>query len=164
MKYSAIHPYPCTPRQLVDVLDDPELEQRLATITNMSREVLELSTTATTRRKRVRCRPNREIPGFVKRAIGEHGLQYDEINDTDLDTCTVRWHVELPVLNDRVTIGGITHITATEGGCQRAMQGEFSVHVRLIGSRIEAITVPDIQKSYEAAAQEILRFVREKHG
>lgn len=164
MKYSATHDYPCTPRQLVDILDDPELEQRLAVITNMSREILELTTTDKLRRKRVRCRPNREIPSFVRRAIGDQGLQYEEINETDLETFVVKWHVELPMMNDRVTIGGITRITETPTGCRRAMEGEFSVHVRLVGSRIEKITVPDIQRSYEAAAQEIGRFVAERHG
>lgn len=163
MKLSLSHVFPCTPLEFFDLLDDPELDAVQARESNMTRELIERRTNPDgTRFKKVKCRPNRTLPAFLKPFIGAEGLVYFQVQEADPARGTLRWSVETPALGERMKIGGTTKVEAHPDGCRRTIDGEVTVDVRFVGGKIEEFLAEDVRKSYEKTAVAMAAFIRSK--
>lgn len=162
-RLSITHLFPCTPEEFFRFFDDPALEELQSRESNMRREVIELRQRPDgTRTKRVRCRPDRQLPAFVKPLVGPEGLVYIQAAELDPAKGTIRWSVEVPAFGERMKVGGLTRIEPHPQGCARIIEGEVTVGVRLIGGQIERFVADDVQKSYDRTAKAMAAFIAER--
>ncbi len=161
MRIAATHVFSVPARVLMDVMDEDALEDRLAEASGMQREVIEMYEKDGIRHKRVRCRPKRNVPSFMKALVGGRQLEYDELNRTDLEGGVIEWWVEPPVFPERLVVKGITRVTEHPDGSQRVLEGEVGVKVRLLGGRIEKLICDDFHKSYDVAADRLRAYIRD---
>ncbi len=159
MKLHITHTFSTTPAAYFDMLLDPAFDEMISRESSMTREVIELRDEGGVRFKRVRCRPQRDLPGPLKQVLGGKGLEYDQVNTLRPADGRIDWTVEVPAFPDRVQIGGVTHIRPHAEGCERELDGEVRVNVRLVGGRIERALVDDITKSYDKAAEAVRRWI-----
>lgn len=159
-KLSLTHLFPCTPAELFDLLDDPALDEVQSREANMQREVVERRVeTDGTRFKRVRCRPNRTLPGFLAPLVGPEGLVYFQVTRADAAAGLIRWSVEAPAMGERLEVGGTTRIEPHAEGCRRTIEGQVTVKVRLLGGQIERFVADEVQKSYDRTARAMAAFI-----
>ncbi len=159
-KLSLTHLFPCTPAELFDLLDDPALDEVQSREANMQREVVERRVEADgTRFKRVRCRPNRTLPGFLAPLVGPEGLVYFQLTRADPAAGLIRWSVEAPAMGERLEVGGTTRIEPYADGCRRTIEGQVTVKVRLLGGQIERFVADEVQKSYDRTARAMAAFI-----
>lgn len=163
MRLSLTHVFPCTPLEFFDYLDDPELDAVQARESNMTRELVERRTNPDgTRFKKVRCKPNRTVPGFLRPFIGADGLVYFQVQEADPAKGLLRWSVETPAFGERMKVGGTTKVEPHPDGCRRTIDGEVTIDVRFVGGKIEAFIAEDVKKSYEKTAKAMADFIRSK--
>ena len=159
-KLSLSHVFPCTPAELFDLLDDPAFEELQARESNMERVIVEKRTNPDgTRFKKVRCRPNRAVPAFLKPLLGADGLVYFQTAETDLTKRVLRWTVDVPAFGERMKVSGATRVEPHAGGCERTIEGEVTVNVRFVGGQIERYVAEDVQKSYDKTARAMVTFI-----
>lgn len=159
-KLALSHVFPCSPAELLDLLDDPAMEEVQSREANLQRDVVERRVEPDgTRFKRVRCRPNRTLPGFLAPFVGPEGLVYFQVMRADPAQRLIRWSVESPALGDRLEVGGTTRFEPHPEGCRRVIDGQVTVKVRLIGGQIERFVADEVQKSYDRTARAMAAFV-----
>jgi hypothetical protein len=164
-KLSLTHVFPCTPAELFDLLDDPALEELQGRESNMERVVVERRTNPDgTRFKRVRCRPNRALPGFLRPLIGAEGLVFFQTAEADPARSLLRWSVEVPAFGQRMKVAGTTRVAPHPAGCERTIEGAVTVDVRLVGGQIERFVAEDVQKSYEKTARAMAAFIADRRA
>lgn len=160
MKLSLTHVFPCQPGELFDLLEDPELEAILAREGNLQREVVERRESPDgTRFRRVKCRPNRSVPAFLKPFVGSEGIVYFQVSEGQPASGLLRWRVEVPALGERMQVRGTTRVEPHPGGCRRIIEGEVTVAIRLVGGAIEKYVAEELHKSYDKAALGVASFM-----
>lgn len=160
MKLTLSHSFPCTPLEFFDLLDDPAFEALQSRESDMQRDIIEQRTAPDgTRYKKVRCRPNRSVPGFIKPLLGPEGIVYFQVNEAHPAQGLLRWSVVVPAFGERMQVQGTTRIVPEGSGCRRIIEGEVTVNVRFIGGQIERFVAEDVQKSYEKTARAIAAFI-----
>lgn len=163
MRIAFSHLFPCTPGEFFQLLDDPALEELQCRVGDMRREVVEQRENPDgSRYRKIRCRPNRQLPGFLKPFLGPDGVVYDQVNEWDARTGLLRWRVEVPAFGERMQVAGTTRLEAHPQGCQRTIEGDVTVKVRLIGGQIEKFVADDLQKSYDKTARAIAEFMAQR--
>lgn len=159
-KLALSHVFPCTPAELLDLLDDPALEEVQSREANMQREIVERRVEPDgTRFKRVRCRPNRSLPAVVAPLVGPEGLVYFQVTRADPAKGLIRWSVEAPALGERLEVVGTTRFEPHPEGCRRIIEGQVTVKVRLVGGQIERFVADEVQKSYDRTARAMAAFI-----
>ncbi len=93
-----------------------------------------------------------ELPGLVAKALGSKHLTYTQTNRMDYTTSRLDWTVELPVLQDRVSVAG----------CRRVVDGEITVKMRVVGSQIEKAVVAEFEKSMGRAVDIARQLIAER--
>ena len=160
MKIALSHLFPCTPLEFFDLLDDPAFEALQSRESDMQRDIVEQRTSPDgTRYKKVRCKPNRSVPGFIKPLLGPEGIVYFQVNEATPAQGLLRWSVEVPAFGERMQVKGTTRILPEGTGCRRIIEGDVTVNVRFIGGQIEKFVAEDVQKSYEKTARAIAAFI-----
>ncbi len=159
-KLSLSHVFPCTPLELFDLLDDPALDEVQSREANLQREVVERRIEPDGAQfKRVRCRPNRALPGFLAPFVGPEGLVYFQVTRAEPAKGLIRWSVEAPAMGERMEVAGTTRIEPHPDGCRRTIEGQVTVRVRLLGGQIERFVADEVQKSYDRTARAITAFI-----
>lgn len=159
-KITLSHVFPCTPVELLDLLDDPAFEAVQSREANMQRDVVERRAEPDgTRFKRVRCRPNRTLPGFLTPFVGPEGLVYFQVTRADPAQGLIRWSVEVPAMGERMAVAGTTRLEPHPEGCRRVIDGQVTVKVRLLGGQIERFVADEVQKSYDRTARAMAAFI-----
>jgi len=160
MKFKLTHVFPCTPAEFFALLDDPDFEAMQSEVSNVQRTRLELIERPDgTKRKVVRCKPDRDVPRVLKAFVGPDGIVYHQINETDAANGKLVWSIEIQGLSDRVSVGGDTSVVAHPDGCERTMAGEVTVNVRFVGGKIEQYVGDQIKSGYDKTARAIKKFI-----
>lgn len=163
MKLALTHLFPCTPAEFFQLLEDPELEALQCRVGDMRRDVVEQRQNPDgSRYRRIRCRPNRQLPVFLKPFLGPDGIVYDQVNEWDPRTNLLRWRVEVPAFGERMQVAGTTRLEPHPSGCKRTIEGEVTVKVRLVGGQIEKFVGEDLQKSYDKTARAIAEWMAQR--
>lgn len=145
------------------IFESKEFEARLEEATDLVCEVLGETTEGSVQVKHLRFTSKRELPAMVARALGSKNLTYEQVNRYDAARSELAWSVQLPVMADRVSVGGVTRITPAPGGAKRVVDGEISVRVRLVGSQIEKVVVAEFERSM-ARAVDLARAIHAEQG
>lgn len=154
---------PVDPATAWQIFESPEFEQRLEAQTNLKCEVLEARQDGPDKTfRRLRYTSGTELPKMVGKALGAKHLTYEQHNHFDRSTGTMKWTVLLPVLGDRVSVGGTTTIVTHPDGCQRTVDGDISVKMRLIGGQVEKAVVSEFEKSMGRAVDIVRDIIRER--
>lgn len=98
--------------------------------------------------RRVRMIPAIELPGPIRKIVGDKEISYDEVSVFDPKNHSVRYQIE-SAAQDRVSVGGEIRFTAeSSGGVRRVIDGEIIVKVFGLGTVIERFIESETQKSY----------------
>jgi hypothetical protein len=152
MKLSIRNTFPCDPATLWAIFDDPEFDRRLEDQSGVKRELIGTRAEGPVQVRTLRCMSKKELPGFMATALGSKHLSYDQVSRFYADRNELHWEVIPTLMKDRVTARGVTRVIPGNGECERVIEGTIEVRVPLVGGRIEAKLLEEIQASYERAA------------
>lgn len=111
--------------------------------------------------RRVRMIPAIELPGPIRKLVGDKEISYDEVSVFDPAAHSVQYHIE-SAAQDRVSVGGhIRFIEAPGGGVRRVIDGEIQVKVFGLGSVIERFIEAETQKGYARISDFMQRWLVE---
>jgi len=155
MKLNIRHAFACSPAELLALLDDDAFNQRLLDAAGLDSTVLQNDVIDGVLHRRVRCLGREPLPGFMGKALGVERMDYEQRSWTQVSDGAQRWEVHPAFGGGKVQTSGTTRVVATGAGCERVIEGDCTVKVRLIGRKIEGVIVAGTEKSYEAAAATI---------
>lgn len=153
MRIAITHTFPCTPEEYWASFDDPELSDKLASLSKMTSELIEERQEGNVTIRRARLQSGVELPTAASSVLGMTTLSYEQTTRIDPDRGVIDWEVIPPVMRDRFTGKGTYVVTPTDDGCERLLEGEISVRVPMFGKRIEKMVVDLLQKAYTAGAK-----------
>lgn len=114
------------------------------------------------RQKDVRQVPNADIPGFLKKLVGD-GVSYVERGRFDGATKHWVFTVETSPMGDKVKIGGDFWCEPRgDGRCERISEMTFDVKVFGIGGKVEDFIKDQTADSYRKTAAFMARYLKEK--
>jgi len=102
---------------------------------------------------KVRIVPKRDLPGFLKKIVGGD-LGYTETSALDKAKNVIDVTIEPTLMRERTKIKARYTLTpAGEGRLRRTFEGDIDVDLPLVGRKVEAAVLEDLEKSYNVAAQ-----------
>lgn len=112
--------------------------------------------------KEVRQVPKADIPGFLKKLVGD-GVSYVERGRFDGATRHWNFTVETSAMADKVKIGGDFWCEPRgENRCERISEMTFEVKVFGIGGKVEEFIAEQTADSYRKTAAFMARYLKEK--
>jgi hypothetical protein len=144
-----------------ETFDSPEFHRRLAAETGMERTVLEEREENGIHIKKTRVKRNRDLPRIAAKALGTKQLIYVQTNRFDPARNRLVWNVEVPAMGDRFTVSGVTSLTPTATGCDRLLEGDVTVRVRIIGRAVEKAVGGEFQKTAARAVDIVKAILQE---
>lgn len=116
-------------------------------------EVLERTETDAELVRVVRVTPARELPGFIRKLTGA-SLSYTETSRLDRAAQIATTEVVPATLSGRIEMGGTHRLEAVDADrFRRVFEGRIDARVPLVGRRIEAAVLADMEASYAAGAR-----------
>lgn len=152
---------PVDPPRAWALFESDAFRQRLKARANVHSEVVSTRTEGPIEIRRMKFRSGNELPAVVQKLLGATHLAYDQENRLDAAASTLSWTVSLPVLSDRVKVGGTTSIHPHPEGCRRVVDGVVEVKVALVGGQIEKAVVAEFEKSMARAVEIVREMIRE---
>ena len=134
-------------------LESDAFRERLQARANVRVDLLSERTEGRVTIRQLRYVSGNELPSIAAKILGSKQLTYEQTNRLDLERSRLEWTVKLPVAGDRVSVRGVTTITATPTGCHRVVEGQITVAIPLVGGRIEAAVVAEFEKSMGRAVE-----------
>jgi hypothetical protein len=102
---------------------------------------------------KLRIMPTRDLPEVVKKIV-KGDLGYVETSTLDLDTNIIHVKIEPTLFTDRTTFRAEYRITPLgPGRLRRTFEGDIHVDWPLVGRKIEAFILSDVERSYETVAR-----------
>lgn len=147
-----------------EIFESDEFGQRLEQATDLVCTVLSESTDGPLKKRKLKYVSKRELPTMVGKALGSKNLTYEQHNTFDPAKSELRWEVFLPVMQDRVTVNGVTTIKEAPGGSRRVVDGTIEVRVRLVGGQIEKAVVAEFERSMQRAVDLARQIHAESQG
>ncbi len=149
MKLDIRHTFPCTVESWWASFWDEDLDAAVANGAAMHRDVLSAhDETGGVKVRRYRFATTRELPSAMKRALGSDTLAYEQTTRIDPSRNVIHWEVHPSVLADKVKAAGTLSVRAVGNSTERAITGEVTVRIPLIGSTIEGRIADAIAQSY----------------
>ena len=163
MRLQYSHTFEADAATVYSILQDPEYEVRLKERTGVDRQFISEEVDGEERTVRRQIVTQREVPKPMRKAAGMDRVQYEQISVYNDAERVLKWRVVLPGgLGNRATIQGTTTLVDTDGGCERAMVGEISIRIPLVGGKMEKKLAEGIGESYAGAAEIIAEMVAER--
>lgn len=157
MQIRISHRFPVPPRTYWDGTREPELDEKIASASDVDVTVLERRRDGPRGHDELRVSPRKELPALAQRALGTSRFSYVQVVDSDDDTMTTAWKVLSEVIPDKVSCTGTSRVVATDEGCERIIEGEIKVSVPFVGGAIEKVVLEQLERSYDRAAEVIRR-------
>ncbi len=164
MKLSVRHEFPCTVAEFWTAFWDAELDRRIQRGAGLVRSLTTERTEGTTRFLKYRYTPDKTLPAAVAKVLGTDKLVYDQELTFDGATQHLRWKVIPLIMPEKIASEGTFSVVASPGGCTRTVDGVIEVRIPLIGGRIEAAILQEVEASYASAAAITRAFVQEQKG
>ena len=115
-------------------------------------ELVEHSDDGTVVTRVLRVAPARDLPGFIRKLTGA-SLSYTETSRLDRRTGVATTEVTPSTLASRVSVRGTHQVTPLpKGRLERVFSGVIEARVPLVGPRIEAAVLADMETSYARSA------------
>jgi hypothetical protein len=154
MKFSVDHDFPAAPEKVIDILCDPEFQQRLDLPDLGPPTIVDASAIGSARVLKLRYEFVGNLDPIARRILGSRKLTW--LQELRMDTASRRGTLTFAAEADpnRMRGNGAIVLTATPGGAHRHMDGELKVKVPLVGGTAEKKIVPGLIRrlDIEAAA------------
>ena len=111
-------------------------------------------------RRRVRMIPSVQLPGALKKLIGDHEINYDEVSIYDPKSHEVEFYID-SAARDRLEVKGIIRFLETASGVRRLIDCEADARVFGVGGLIERLIESEVKRSYETIAKVMQRYLDE---
>lgn len=116
------------------------------------RTMLDRSEDAQTVKWSIRIVPKRDLPGVIKKIVGGD-LGYTEISTLHKDENYIDVKVEPSLMKDKTKIRAKYTLTPIgDGRVRRTFEGDIDISLPLVGRKVEAVILEDMQRSYDIAA------------
>lgn len=141
------------PDAVFEVYFDPEHQaEQDRRVEVARREILEDVDEGATRRRVCRVFPRRQLPAVI-RPLLKGDLSYDEVIVWHKASHTIEFDIRPRLLDGKAQIRATYRLEpAGPGRVRRQYDGEVTVHVRLIGGRIEKAILEDLGRSLTLTA------------
>jgi hypothetical protein len=150
--FSIRHEFDASPGALWSTIACDGYYQEIYERANVDRELLERRDEGARRTVVARCTSRRKLPAFVERLLGGP-LGFTErltIFDGELRAEQI---VEPSLFRDRTDFRGELRVEALAGGrAARVFEGTLSVRLPVVGRRIERLTIRDMTRAQDLAA------------
>lgn len=101
----------------------------------------------------VRIMPKRDLPGVIKKVVGGD-LGYTEISTLYKDENWIDVRIEPSLMKERTKIKAkYTLEPIGDKRVRRTFEGDIHIDLPLVGKKVEAAILEDLQKSYDVAAR-----------
>ncbi len=159
MKLLVRHTFPCSLDVFWQMFWDEEYDRLVGEAAGVTREMLWDREEGDRRRWRMRFTPAQELPSLVAKAIGTPKLVYEQESLLDADR-RLHWEVFPAVVPDKVTAKGTMVARAAGAGIERVVEGEVTVRIPIVGSRIERAIHQSVLDSYERTYDVSMRWLK----
>ena len=117
------------------------------------RTVLDRSEDARTVKWSIRIVPKRDLPTVIKKIVGGD-LGYTEISTLHRDENWIDVKVVPSLMKERTTIKAkYTLVPVGDKKVRRTFEGDIHIDLPLVGKKVEAVILEDMQRSYDVAAK-----------
>jgi hypothetical protein len=157
------HTFPCTVEAFWTMFWDPAYDQALQAGTSVVRELIDEHDEGPIKVQQYRFTPAKQLPGPIARLAGSEKFTYEQTNRFDPATGVMQWKVVPSLMPDKITAEGTFQLREVPEGCERTVEGKIEVRVPLVGGRIEAAIISDVETGYEGAAEITRQWHRERH-
>lgn len=158
MKLSIRHAFECAPDRFWDMYWHESYLRQV--YEGARREVIALSDEDGITTRRVRFRPDRELPGPLVRLMRGSPLVYEEEIRWERAASRVSWEVVPNLPSGLFTAKGVFEVRPTATGCEQVIDGDIELRVRVIGRRVEKGVIREVTKSWARTAEIGRRWLR----
>jgi hypothetical protein len=151
MNFELRHAFEHSPERVWETLFSPDYEQAAASLSDITKEVVEEREEGVRSFRRTLCTSPRELPAMMRRAIGSDRLTYTLEEIRHNDTMTLQWRVIPTALGKKVRAEGSYRVIPALNGCERLVKGEVTVAIPLVGGKIERAIGGELKAGYETA-------------
>lgn len=151
MDYKIEHLFPCTADRFWSLMDEPEFVAASDRESDQTRQLLEDKPVPGGHDVRVRFIPNRTMPAAMASALGADRLSF--VQEQKWRDKVMTFRVIPDVAADRFQGSGKLEVLPRgPNECLRRVTGTIRISVPLVGGRMEAKIVEDLEASYERVA------------
>jgi hypothetical protein len=157
------HTFDCTPARFWEMYWSDSFDQLLMRDATVDREVLEERQENGQTVRRVRFTPHADLPAAAASIVGAKKLVYEQENRFDPAKGVLTWRVVPTILPGKLDAKGKFSVSAKGSGCEQVVDGDITVNVFLVGAKIEAAVIAEVEKSYVKTAETARAWLRQ-HG
>jgi len=161
MKLRVESRFDVAPEQVWAAFDSEAFHRRLAAETGMERTILEQRDEDGIQVLKTEVKRSKELPKIAAKVLGSKQLTYIQTNRFDAASNRLTWQVEIPAMGDRLQVSGVTSLTPTATGCDRLLEGDVTVRVRLVGGAVEKAIGGEFEKTAQRAVQIVKEILRD---
>jgi len=150
--FRIVHEYETTPDAFWSLFFDAEYCRDFYAAVDIDFELLRDESDGVRRERVIRYRSQKPVPAPLRPFL-PNGLGYVERASFDYATFTYEHRIEPVALASRTEIVGTLRAEALPGGrMRRVYAGQVSIHVPLLGARLETDTIASMTKAQHTAA------------
>lgn len=153
MKFEIRDAFAVPPEVLLASLLDPEIDSKLAQMTQSTREGLDETTEGDLIVRRVRYSSTNPAFANVAKLLGTDRVSYDQTLRIDMARRVVAWQMFHPAVGDRLKAEGTFRVEPHPEGSERIVEGNVEVRIPLIGGTMEGKVVEFLKKMYARGTQ-----------
>ncbi len=144
------HTFDCTPEVFWKVFfDDVVMDEIMLKVGVKDRKVQQDEMKGDIRHRRVRERPERDLPGPVAKLTGGD-LSYTEVQRFDEKRSHLDFDIEPAVMKDKTKVHGTIKVVAEgQNRCRRIMNATVKVDVFMVGGMVADFIAKQIKDGYD---------------
>jgi Protein of unknown function (DUF2505) len=165
VRFTTEHRFPAPPGAVAALMVDPDFETHVELPDLSTPTVLEHDVAAAVHVLRLRYEYVGQLDPMARRLLGSRQLAL--VQAVRLDPASGRGQLTLEAEADPARLHGAATITVTPdqgGGSVRRLDGDFTVKVPLMGSRVERKLLPGILSRLDVEAAALVARLRSAHG
>jgi hypothetical protein len=160
MKLKVESTFDVAPEVVWATFDSEAFHAQLAAETGMKRTVVEEREEDGIHIQTTEVRRSKNLPRIAAKVLGSSQLTYIQTNRFDAAKNRLDWRVEIPAMGDRLQVSGVTSLKPTPTGCQRVLEGDITVRVRMVGAAVEKAIGGEFQKTAVRAVEIVKEILR----
>lgn len=154
--------FECSAKTLLELILDSTHDDAAMEAIGMRRELVEERETAKGKIEVVKITPSSDLPAFMKKVVGGSN-SYVETREWDYEKMVNRWSEKTGFAQDKVDIRGTFTIRPSgDTTCIRAVDGDVTVRVPLIGKKIEGFIIDSTKETFRKSTAFTKRWLKDK--
>jgi len=159
------HTFDCTPEQFWEIFfDDSVMDGVMALVGVKERKLLLDETKGDVRHRRMRERPERDLPAPIQKLTGGD-LTYVEVDRFYAKDSKLDFDIEPAVMKDKTKINGWMKVTA-EGPnrCRRVMNATVKVDIFVVGGMVADFIAAQIKDGYDKSVPPLREAIKKRYA